>query len=181
MKNNKYKILVLSDLKEKSVKALNYAAKLGKEINAEVEMLYVKAATELAQTENPLLAMRIFSEDCYKIDKEINSLVLPISKENNIDITPTFELGHVKNEIKKHLLNSKPDMIIMGQREQKTFNFLGDNITKLVNRNYEGVIFVATENAVLDANGNVSLNNLGLKDCINKFNIKAKTYNKQTL
>ncbi len=75
MKDNKYRILVLSDLKEKSITALNYAARLGNEINAEVEMLYVKAATELAQTENPLLAMRIFSEHCCKIDKEINQLV----------------------------------------------------------------------------------------------------------
>ncbi len=69
-------------------------------------------------------------------------------------------------------------MIIMGKREQKPCNFLGDNITKLVSKNYNGVIFIATESAVLDAKGNLSLNNLGLKDNLDQFNIKAKTENK---
>lgn len=174
MKNNKYKILVLSDLKEKSVQALSYAAKLSNEIDAKVEFFYVKSATELAQTENPLLTMRVITEVCNQTDKIIKDLVNPISKENNIKIKTTFAYGNVKNEIKNCIKTSQPDMIILGERKQKKFKLLGDNITRLVHKNYDGVIFVATDKNVFDSRGKVSLDNLGLKNNIANYNIKSK-------
>lgn len=174
MKNNKYKILVLSNLKEKSVQALNYAAKLSNEIDANVEFFYVKAATEVAQTENPLSAMRVITEFCNKTDKKIKDLVTPISKENNIKIKTTFAFGNVKNEIQNCINTSQPDIIILGERKQKRFKFLGDNITRLVHKNYDGVIFVATDKNVFDSKGKVSLDNLGLKNNIANYNTKSK-------
>ncbi len=174
MRNNKYKILVLSDLKEKSAQALSYAAKLSNEIDANVEFFYVKEATEVTQTENPLSAMRIISEVCNQTDKKVKDFVTPISKENNIKIKTTFAFGNVKNEIENCINTSQPDMIILGERKQKRFSFLGDNITRLVNKNYEGVVFLATDKNVLDSTDKVSLDNLGLKNNIANYNIKAK-------
>lgn len=174
MKNNKYKILVLSDLKEKSIQALSYAAKLSKEIDANVEFFHVKSATEVSQTEDPLSAISVITEVSKKTDKKIKSLVAPIFKDNNIEIKTAFAYGHVKNEIKNYIKMSKPDMIILGEREEKKFKFLGDNITGLVNKNYKGVVFVATEKTVLDANGEVSLDSLGLKNNIDNYNLKSK-------
>ncbi|WP_296317060.1 universal stress protein [Winogradskyella sp. UBA3174] len=172
MKNDKYKILVLSDLKEKSAQALSYAAKLSNEIDANVELFYVKEATEIMQTENPLSAMRILSEVCNQTDKKVKDLVTPISKQNYIKIKTTFAFGNVKNEIKNSINMSQPDMIIMGERKQKRFNFLGDNITRLVKNNFEGVVFVATDKTILDSKGKVSLDNLGLKNNIANYNVK---------
>lgn len=174
MKNNKYKILVLSDLKEKSVQALSYAAKLSNEIDAKVEFFHAKQATEIVNTENPLSAMRLITDTCNKTDKIIRDLVNPISKENNIKIKTTFAFGNVNNEIKNCINTSKPDMIILGESKKKRFNFLGDSITRLVEKNYEGVIFVATDKNVLDSRGKVSLDNLGLKNNIENYNIKSK-------
>jgi nucleotide-binding universal stress UspA family protein len=174
MKNNRYKILVLSDLKKKSVQVLNYAAKLSNEIDANVECFYVKAATEVAETENPLSAIRIISEVSNRTAKKVKDLVMPVSRENNIKIKTVFAFGNVKNEIKNHIDSSQPDMIILGDRKQKKFRLLGDNITGLVKKHFKGVVFIATDKNVLDAQGNVSLDNLGLKNNIDNYNIKHK-------
>lgn len=174
MKNNKYKILVLSDLKEKSIQALSYAAKLSKEIDANVEFFYAKSATEVAQTADALSAISVITEVSNKIGEKIKNVVTPISKDNNVEIKTAFAYGNVKNEIKNHIEMSQPDMIILGEREEKRFKFLGDNITRLVNKNYNGVVFVATDKTILDANGEVSLDSLGLKNNIDNYNLKSK-------
>ena len=174
MKNNNYKILVLSDLKEKSIQALSYAAKLSNEIDANVEFFYAKSATEVEQTEDPLSAINIITEVSKKIDEKIKNLVAPISKDNNIEIKTAFAYGNVKSEIKNYIEMSRPDMIILGERAGKRFKFLGDNITRLVNKNYKGVIFVATDKTILDANGDVSLDSLGLKNNIDNYNLDSK-------
>lgn len=174
MKNNKYKILVLSDLKEKSVIALSYAAKLSKEIDANVEFFYAKDATEVARTEDALSANRTIMEVRNQTDRKIKELVTPISKENTIKIKTNFAYGHVKNEIKNYIHKSKPDMIVLGEKKKKRFKFLGDNITSLVYKNYDGVVFVASDKTVLDSKGNVSLDNLGLKNNVANYNIKSK-------
>ena len=174
MKNNKYKILVLSDLKEKSTQALSYAAKLSCEIDANVECFYVKAPTEVAQIENPLSAIQIIRQVCNLTDKKIKDLVTPISKENNIKIKTTFAFGNIKNEIQNCIYTSQPDMIILGERKQKRFRFLGDNITLLVHKNYKGVVFVATDDNIFDSRGKVSLDNLGLKNNIANYTVKFK-------
>ena len=174
MKNNKYKILVLSDLKEKSAQALSYAAKLSNEIDANVEFFYAKDATEIIRTEDALSAIRIIREVSNQIDRKIQALINPISKENNIKIKINFAYGHVKNEIKNYINKSQPDMIVLGERKGKRFKFLGDNITSLVYKNYDGVVFVASDKNVLDSKGNVSLDSLGLKNNIANYNIKYK-------
>jgi nucleotide-binding universal stress UspA family protein len=174
MKNNKYKILVLSDLSDKSPQALSYAAKLSNEIDANIEFFHVKAATELTHTENPLSAIRIMSEVCSKTEKKVKNLVTPISNENNIKIKTTFAFGNVKNEIENCIKISQPDMIILGERKQKRFHLFGDNITNFVHKKYDGVVIIATDKNVLDTNGKVSLDNLGLKNNIANYNIKAK-------
>ena len=174
MKSNKFKILVLSDLKENSVKALNYAAKLSKVIDASVEFFYVKEVTEVEQTKNPLSAMRIISEVCNETDIKIKHIVSPISKENNIKIKTTFAFGNVKNEIRNCIKIAKPDRVILGERKQRRFNFLSNSITTFVNKNYKGVVFIATNKNSLDPYGMISLDNLGLKNNIANYNVKTK-------
>jgi nucleotide-binding universal stress UspA family protein len=174
MKSNKYKILVLSDLKETSNQTLNYAANLSKEIGAEVEFFYVKKATEIIDTENPLCALREISDVCNKTEKKIKTFVTPISKQAGVYIKTAFAFGNVKNEIENCIKNSQPDMIILGERKQRRFNFLGDNITRFVKKKYNGVVLVATEKNILDSKGDVSLDNLGLKNNIENYKVKVK-------
>ncbi|SDR69793.1 Universal stress protein family protein [Formosa sp. Hel1_31_208] len=174
MKNNKYKILVLSDLKQSAEKTLRYAAKLSLEIDANVEFFYAKEATEVVQTENPLSAMRTISEVCNQTERKIKDLVNPISKENNINIKSTFAFGNIKNDIETCINTSNPDLIILGERKQKRFNFLGDRISHYVNKRYNGVVLVVTDSNVLDSEGKVSLNNLGLKNNIDNYKVQIK-------
>lgn len=174
MKNNKYKILVLSDLKEKSSQILNYATRLSKEIDANVELFYVKEASEVAQIGNPLSAMRVLSEVSTKIDKKVKHLVTPISEKNNIKIKTSYAFGNIKSEIKNCISISQPDLIILGERKQKRFNLFGNNVSRLVNKNYEGHIVVATDEIISDSRGKVSLDNLGLKNNIANYNVKVK-------
>lgn len=174
MRNNKYKILVLSDLKEKSFQALSYAAKLANEIDANVELFYAKSATEVTQAEDPVSALRIITEVSKETDKRIENLVNPISEDNNIEIKTAFAYGNVKNVIENYIKTSQPDMIILGERKREKFKFLGNNITRLVRKNYDGVVFVATDETVLDSNGEVSLDSLGLKNNIANYNLKSK-------
>ncbi|MFT4781295.1 MAG: nucleotide-binding universal stress UspA family protein [Pseudohongiellaceae bacterium] len=173
MKSNKYKILVLSDLKETASQTLSYAANLSKEIDADVEFFYVKKVTEIIETENPLSALREISDACNKTDKKIKNFVAPISKEMDVNIKTTFAFGNVKNEIESCINTSQPDMIILGERTHKRFNFFGDNMTGFVQKNYNGVVLVVTDNNVIDANGEVSLDNLGLKNNIANYKVKA--------
>lgn len=175
MRNKKYKILVLSDLSEKSIQALSYAAKLSNEIDATVEFFHVKVATEITKTENSLTAMRIMSDVYSKTEKKVKNLAGLIAKENHTKIKATFTFGNVKNEIENCIKSSKPDIIILGERKQKRFNIFGDNITAFVNKKYDGVVVVATDKNILDTNGKVSLDNLGLKNNIADYNINSKT------
>jgi nucleotide-binding universal stress UspA family protein len=174
MRSNKYKILVLSDLKETASQTLSYAANLSKEIDADVVFFYAKKATEIIETENPLSAIREISDVCNKTYKKIKNFVTPISKETDVNIKTVFAFGNIKNEIESCIHTSQPDMIILGERTQRRFSFFGDNITRFVQKNYDGVVLVATGNNVLDANGEVSLNILGLKNNVANYKIKAK-------
>ena len=174
MKSNNYKILVLSDLKEKANQTLIYAANLSKEIDAEVECFYVKKATEIIDTENPLSALREISDVCNKTEKTIKSFVAPISIETDVQIKSTFAFGNVKNEIENCINRTQPDMIILGERQQKRFNFFGDNITGFIYKNYDGVVMVATDTNTIDTEGNVSLDTLGLKNNVDNYNSKAQ-------
>ncbi|TXE16315.1 hypothetical protein ES692_13405 [Psychroserpens burtonensis] len=176
MKSNKYKILVLSDLKQTASLALGYAANVSQEIDADVEVFYVKKATEVIETESPLSAIRIISEVCRQTEKKIKDLVSPISKENDVDIKTTFAFGNIKNEIENRINSSQPDIIVLGERKQKRFNFLGDNITDFVYKNYNGVVLVATENEFLDSKGKLSIDNLVMKS----NTISSQTKNEKT-
>jgi nucleotide-binding universal stress UspA family protein len=174
MKTNTYKILVLSDLKEKSVKALKYAAKLSKEIDAKVELLHVKGIEEITQMENSIAVMRKINEVNGKMNKALIDFVRPISKENDVKIKTTFALGNIKSVIENHIETTKPNMIILGDRETKKFNWFSDNIAKLVHKNYDGVVFEVTDANIYDKDGNISLDNLGLKNNIQKYTVKTK-------
>jgi len=57
MNRNKYKILVLTDLKENSEETIEYAISIAKEIGGAIELLCVKKPLDFIKTDNPLSAM----------------------------------------------------------------------------------------------------------------------------
>lgn len=170
MKTNEYKILVLSNLKENSNQILSYATKLAHEIDAKVELLHVKDISEITQMENSIMVSKKINEIYNKMNKTVSDFAQPISEKNDIKIKTTFALGNLRNVIENHIKVSNPNMIILGQKTPKRFNWFSDNIIEFVHDIYDGVIFEATDADLSDKDGKVSLDNLGLQNNIENYN-----------
>ena len=170
MKNNKYKILVLSDLKKSTSTTLKSSVSLAKMINGDIEFFYVKKPTEIVERESQLSAIRALNNEHNTTDKKIQKLIKPISKDYGIQINYKFSFGHVKNEIEKHIKAYKPDIIVLGKRQSKSFNFIGDNMANFVLKKHKGVVIIAAAENALEPNEKISL---GVLNGIEKsFNIE---------
>ena len=157
MKNNKYKILVLSDLKNSTNTLLKSTVSLAKIINGEIVLFHVKKPTEIVERESQLSAFRTINGEHYSIDKKIQNLINPISKDYGINIKYKFAFGHIKNEINNHIEAYKPDIIVLGKRKSKPLNFIGDNMASFVLKKHEGVIMIAASENALEPNKDISL------------------------
>jgi len=158
MKNNlKQKILVLSDLKKSSSTTLKGAVALAKMIHADIAFLYVKKPTEIIEKENQLSANRIINQEYKAIEKKIQNLVYPISKEYGVTIKYSFSFGNLKNEIGKYIDDNQPEIIVLGKRKSKALHFIGDQITDLVIKKHDGMILITNEHNALEPNKELSL------------------------
>ena len=157
MKKHKYKILVLSDLKESKSKTLLSTVSLAKMIDADINFFYVKKPNEILEKENQLSANRVINKEYYLTEKEIQNLITPISKDYGVTINYAYVFGNIKNEIEKFINDSKPDIIVLGKRKPKALSFIGDNITDFVLKTHSGAIMIADNESVLEPNKAISL------------------------
>ncbi|MFT4575129.1 MAG: hypothetical protein ACI9SI_000027 [Polaribacter sp.] len=157
MKNNKHKILVLSDLNESTSKTLISGVSLAKIVEADINFFYVKKATEVVDKDNQLSAIRTINENYRSIDKKINCIINPISDNYNVNINHTFTIGNVKNEIGRYIDENKPDIIVLGKRKSKRMNFIDAGITDYILKNYKGVIMISDAENSLEPNKELSL------------------------
>ncbi|WP_299223075.1 universal stress protein [uncultured Psychroserpens sp.] len=157
MKNNRYKILVLSDLKSATVNTLKSSISLAKMIDGEIDFFHVKKPTDIVEQESQLSAIRTINELHTATSKEIQEIIAPISKEYNVSIGCKHAFGNVKNEISDYVDQTKPDIIVLGKRKTKTFSFVGDNITDYVIKNHDALIMIASEDKTLEPNSELSL------------------------
>ncbi|HBS12471.1 MAG TPA: universal stress protein [Flavobacteriaceae bacterium] len=152
MKNNKYKILVLSKLNETTNDTLKSSLSLAKIVDADINFLYVKKPTEVVKSDNQLSAVRAINEDYLSTNKKISDLIKPISENYNVNINQTYIIGNLKNEIGKYIDDNKPDIIILGKRKSKGVSFIGDNITQFILKKHKGPIVIVHNNNVLEPN-----------------------------
>lgn len=172
MKNKlKQKILVLSDLKKSSSTTLKGAVALAKMIHADIDFLYVKKPTEIIEKENQLSANRIINQEYKDIEKKIQNLVNPISKEYGVTIKYSFSFGNLKNEIGKYIDVNQPDIIVLGKRKSKALHFIGDQITDLVIKKHNGMILITNEHNALEPNKELSLGVLNGTDNASDFEL----------
>jgi hypothetical protein len=157
MKEKRYKILVLSDLKKNTQNVLKSTASFAKIINADIHFFYIKKATEVIKNDNQLSAKRAINEESFIIDKKIKKLLSSFSKDNKTTINFSFAIGNVKNEIGNYLNKNKPDIIFLGKRKSKYFNFLGDNITDFIIQKHKGSVIIASEENILEPHKKLSL------------------------
>jgi len=153
----KYKILVLSDLKNSAVNTLKSAVSLAKMINGQIAFFYVKNPTDIVERENQLSANRTINKEHINVDKKIQNLINPIRDEYSIKIDHSFTFGNLKIEIEAYIKEHQPDIIVLGKRKSKSLHFVGDNITQFVLDKYDGVIMLATNKNPLEPNNEISL------------------------
>jgi hypothetical protein len=152
MKNNKYKILVLSDLNETTINTLKSSVSLAKIVDADINFLYVKEPTEVVKSENQLSAMRTINKEYLSTNNKIKSLISSVSENHNVTINHTFAIGNLKNEVGKYIDDNNPDIILLGKKKSKVINFIGDNITQFILKKHKGTIVIVDDKNVLEAN-----------------------------
>ncbi len=172
MKNNKCKILVLSDLNKTTSNTIKSGVSLAKIIGADINFLYVKKPTEVVKNENQLSAVRTMNKDYLSTNKKIKDLIRPISENYNININHTFTVGNLKNEIGKYIDDNKPDIVILGKRKSKVINFIGDNITQFILKKHKGIIVIVDDKNVLEPNKELHIGLFNSTSANSKFTDK---------
>ncbi|WP_452224868.1 universal stress protein [Lacinutrix chionoecetis] len=157
MKNNKYKILVLSDLKESSKSLLTSTVSLAKMVGGDISLFHVTKPSEVVERDNQLSAMRSISKEQITLNSKIENLLEPINKDFGLDIKFSSTFGNLKNEIETCIKTHKPDIIVLGKRKAKTFNFIGDNLIDTVLKNHKGTVLIASGERPLQPNQDISL------------------------
>ena len=168
MKKRTYKILALSNLNESTKTVLKSSVSLAKMIHGEIHFFHVKKPIEVVKSESQLSAIRTLNHEHLAIEKKIKNAIQSISNDYNIDIKYKFSIGNVKNEIANQIKEQKPDIIVIGKRDTKGVNFLGDNITQFVLSTYKGPIMIAAAENAIEPNQEISLGMLnGLEESFN--------------
>ncbi|CAH8287355.1 nucleotide-binding universal stress UspA family protein [Mariniflexile fucanivorans] len=157
MKKNKYKILILADLKKSTSSTLQSTVSLAKMIDAEVDFFYVKSASDVVERENQLSAMRAINHDYTATDKKIKKIVKTIADEHQININYSFVFGNVKHEIASYIEQKQPDIIVLGKKKNNLISLGGDKIIQFVLKQFDGTILIADANNTLEPNEKLSL------------------------
>lgn len=154
---NKHKILVLSDLKNATSNILKSTISLAKMVNGDIHFFYVKKPTEIVEKDNQLSANRAINQEHNIIENKIQNLIAPISNDYGVNINYSYSFGNVKNEIDKCIAEHKPDIIVLGKKQSKSLNFIGDNITAFILKKYPGIVMIADNQNYLEPNKELSL------------------------
>ena len=157
MRNYKYKILVLSDLKKTANSTLKSSVSLAKMIGAKITLFHVKEYIDIVDRDNQLTTMRTLNEEHKKTKKKINDIVNSFSKEYDVKINGDYAFGKVKEEIQKQIEIYNPDIIVLGHREAAPFKLIGDSITRFVLKKFNGVIMISSNENALAPNEKMSL------------------------
>lgn len=157
MKNYKYKILVLSDLKKTTSSTLKSSVSLAKMIDAEIALFHVKEHIDIVDRDNQLTTMRTLNEEHKNTKKKIDAIINDFSKEYDVKINGNYEFGKVKEEIHKQIKLYNPDIIVLGQRETAPFKLIGDSITRFILKKFNGVIMISSNENTLVPNKKITL------------------------
>ncbi|WP_338357204.1 universal stress protein [Yeosuana marina] len=157
MKKNKYKILVLTDLKDSTSTTIKSTISLSKMIDGDIELFYVKNASDVVKRDNQLSAIRTINGEYRAANKKIQNLIKSVSDDYHVTINYRLAIGNVKNEIVTYIEEHQPDIIVLGKRKSKPLNFIGDNITDFILKTHNGVIMIAANENPLEPNKKLSL------------------------
>ena len=166
----KYKILVLTDLKDSASATIKSTISLSKMIDGSIELFYVKNASDVIKRDNQLSAIRTINGEYRTANKKIESLIKIASNNYHATINYRLAIGNVKNEILSYIKEYQPDVIVLGKRKTTPLNFIGNNITDFILKNHNGVIMIVTNENALEPNKKLSLGVLnGIEQPLNNI------------
>lgn len=148
MNRNKRKILILSDLNETSKEVIQYAITIAKEFNGALELLCVKKPSNIVKEDNPLSAVRNLNNEFIKTEQKAKQIIRSITKNDFFSVKNTILFGNVRNEINIYIKDSNPDLIILGKRQKRFFNFNSDNLTEFVKKKYTNKVCISNKTTI---------------------------------
>ena len=170
MNRKKYKILVLSNLKDSTDTILKSTISLSKIVDSEIHFFCVKRPTEIVKRDNQLSAIRTINQEHLVTDKKIQELVQPLLEQYNVTLNYSYAFGNVKEEITNIMDSYDPDIVVLGKRKVKSAKLFGDGITQFVLKKYNGAIMIAADENRIEPNEHLSI---GLLDGIEEtFNLE---------
>lgn len=157
MKEKKFKILVLSDLKKSTISTLKSTASLAKMLDAKVDFFHVKKPTEIIKQENEFAARRTLVKQHVSTAKKIKELLDTVSNAYDVKINSSFSFGNIKSELEKYIRKSNPDIIVLGKRKTGPLKISDDNITEFILKSFKGSILITSDKKVLEPDTPLSL------------------------
>jgi nucleotide-binding universal stress UspA family protein len=170
LKKAKYRLLVLLDLSHSSSSVLRNALNLLKIVGGSIEVFHVAQPAEVVKYDNQHSAKWALDKEQSKTSKRLQDLINKVVGEEDIPIRCNISLGNVKNEIKDHIEKTNPDIVVLGKRNQKLINFLGNDVTQLVMNRHSGTILIAGEGENFLSNSRFSLG--FYNDTLNDHNLE---------
>lgn len=179
----KIKILILSDINTSTEKIVQNGLNLAKILDGEIDFFCVKKPTDIVKKESQLSVMRTINEKFLEADNQIKKLITEINNDNSISIHHQVSFGNLKDEIGNRIKETKPDLIILGNKNSKILSFLGDNILELVLKEHEGTVMIASDKITLEASSELSLGLLNDANLIstNNYQNSIVSYAKKPL
>ncbi len=154
---NKYKILVLSDIDNSTEEILKTSVNIAKIVDGEIDVFCVKKPNDLVEKESQLSAMRTINESFIKADNKIKAIKKQLFENTKINISHKISFGNLKDEINNHLVKTNPDIVVLGKRKSNILSFLGDNMLSFLLKKHKGSIIITDSNTVLKKGSELSL------------------------
>ncbi len=151
MEGGKYKILVLSNLKDAPEAMLKSAVALSEAVNAEIKLFHVKKPTDVVERESQLSTFRTINEQHSLTKGNIDNLVSSVSKHYKVALDYGYAFGNIKNEIEAQMETYRPDIVILGKRKAK-IGIAGDKVVNFVMKAHKGSVFVLNNQNFIEPN-----------------------------
>ncbi|MEL6810724.1 MAG: universal stress protein [Bacteroidota bacterium] len=162
MKTKDNQILALLNIWEPIETIIESTVNLAETFEASVNFFYVKKKMDLFRTENQMAVIRTSIEEEKAVEK-LKNIVSRTQRRTPVKLRYTIASGNVKKTIKSEIKSSEPDLIVLGKRAPNMYRFIGNQITEVVLKNFQGPVLIAHPSSVLEIKENLSvgvLNNL---------------------
>lgn len=152
----KHKILAFVDITKPIETLVESTVNLATTYNAAVKFFYVKKPSDPTRTVNQLEIVRAMAAH-QKASEKLRNVLNRTRKQTDLPIYYDIVEGPVKKTITAEIQSFGPDMIVLGKRKPSVFRWLGNQVTELVLKNFDGPLLIAHPSKALRIEEQLSL------------------------